>query len=300
MEKGLIFDIQKFCVSDGPGIRTTVFLKGCPLNCAWCHNPESKKKKIEIFYNPQKCVLCQRCASVCPSGAHEVSSTAHTFLREKCTSCTLCADACPTKALEVVGRLVSVQEVLEEVLKDKIFYETSDGGVTLSGGEPMYQFDFTLSLLKSCKENGLHTAMETCGFAPSENYKDVAPFVDLFLFDYKLFDPELSKKYTGADNELILKNLALLDSLDKKIILRCPIIPDINDCDEHFAKIAKTANKHKNIIEINVEPYHPLGIGKAEKLDVEYSIKASSPSKSDVQRYIDKIKENTDVPVIKA
>ncbi len=300
MKKGLIFDIQKFCTGDGPGIRTSVFFKGCPLRCIWCHNPESKKSSVEIFYDAKKCITCRKCAHVCPTGAHLFDSEKHSFLRDKCDVCTLCVQNCPTQALTAVGELKSVEEVLREVLSDKIFYETSNGGVTLSGGEPMYQFDFALELLKACKRENLHTAMETCGFAPSEQYREIAPFTDLFLFDYKISDKEKHKYYVGADNSLILKNLYLLDSLDAKIILRCPIIPGINDTEEHFESIASVANSLQNILEINIEPYHSMGAGKAEKLGAAWEVIASSPDSKTVIEWIDFIKTKTDVPVIKA
>ncbi len=299
--KGLIFDIQKFSVNDGPGIRSTVFFKGCPLRCIWCHNPESKKAVPEIFYNAKKCTLCRKCAEVCPVSAHVFENNTHTFLRDKCQGCSECVKVCHAKALEAVGKSVTAQEVIKELITDKPFYETSGGGVTLSGGEPMYQFEFAEELLTLCRAEGLHTAMETCGMAPSESFRKIAPLVDLFLFDYKLTDPEEHKKYTGASNELILKNLELLDEMGSQIILRCPIIPGINDTEEHFSAIAKLANSLKNILEINVEPYHSLGSHKAEKLGVEYALeKTEMPEGEIIERWIDTVSKKTTVPVKKA
>ena len=301
MALGSIFNIQKFSVNDGPGIRTTVFMKGCPLHCIWCHNPESKSSRPEIFYNPQKCIGCGKCLTACENGGHKVTDGIHVYSRDVCDSCGSCADACVTGALEKCGNLMSAADVLTEVLKDEIFYETSGGGLTISGGEPMMQFEFTYELLTLAKEKGLHVCMETCGFAPSEKYEKIAPLVDIFLFDYKVTDPELHKKYTGADNELILKNLSMLDSLGAKTVLRCPIIPTCNDKDDHFSGIAAVANRLKNIIEINVEPYHPLGKGKSELLGKDYPLSdIGFPTEDQVAAWIEKISENTSVPVKKA
>jgi len=299
--KGTVFNIQKFSINDGPGIRTTVFMKGCPLSCAWCHNPESKLARPEIFFDKAKCTVCGRCAAVCPLGAHRISDGTHLYEREICTACGRCADGCLVGALDKTGKKMSDEEVIAEVMKDEIFYETSGGGMTLSGGEPMMQLDFTLSLLKLAKENGLHTAMETCGYAKREAFEAVAPLVDLFLFDYKETSPEKHREYTGVTNELILDNLRYLDSLGKKIILRCPIIPGYNDRDEHLFGIGAAANALENILEINVEPYHPLGMGKSELLDREYALKeVGFPTDGQVDGWIKKIQSKTDVPVKRA
>ena len=296
-----VFNIQKFCVNDGPGIRTTVFIKGCPLNCLWCHNPESKNVKSELLFREDKCTLCGRCVPACPLGLHSVSAEGHTFDREKCVACGKCAEACFADALEIAGKKTDVEEALKEVMKDEAFYKNSGGGMTLSGGEPMLNFDFTLELLKQGKEKGLQICMETCGFADSEKYKAVAPYVDIFLWDYKLTSPELHKKYTGVDNELILKNLFMLDEMGAKTVLRCPIIPTVNDTEEHFEGIANTANRLKNVLEVNVEPYHPLGKGKSEQLGKEYALSdLTFPEKETVQEWIDKIAAKTSVTVKKA
>ena len=206
MHSGTIFDIKGFALNDGPGIRTTVFMKGCPLDCLWCHNPESKSRKSELFFDSRKCVGCRSC-EVCPYGCHVFTDTEHIFNREKCIACGKCAAECYTDALELVGTEKSVEEIIAEVMKDEAFYENSGGGMTLSGGEPMFQFDFTYELLKRAKENGLHTCIETCGFAKWEQYEKIADLVDIFLFDYKETDPGKHKEFTGVTNELILENL---------------------------------------------------------------------------------------------
>ena len=212
MKSGTVFNIQKFSVNDGPGIRTTVFLKGCPLKCIWCHNPESQMRDKELMYNASKCVSCRLCESKCKNGAHVFNGTEHVFAREKCISCGECC-ICPSSALEIAGEIKTSEQVISEVLKDKVFYDNSNGGMTLSGGEPMYQFEFAKELLISARENMIHTAIETCGFAPGEHYSEIVPLVDLFLFDYKESSPEKHREYTGVSNELILKNLELINSL---------------------------------------------------------------------------------------
>ena len=296
--KGTIFNIQKFSVNDGPGIRTTVFMKGCPLRCLWCHNPESNSVKQELFYDPRKCISCRACMAVCDNGCHIFDEAEHTFIREGCTACGKCASVCMAGALEAVGDEKTVEEVIAEVMKDEVFYENSGGGMTLSGGEPMMQFDFTYELLKAAKEKGLHTCIETCGYAKEEQYRKIADLVDIFLFDYKETDPVKHKEYTGSDNRLIINNLKMLDDMGCNIILRCPIIPTLNDRDDHLSGIADMANILKNVLEINIEPYHPLGSGKSDMLGKEYALKELTfPEEATVQEWIDKIAEKTKVTV---
>lgn len=301
MTNGTIFNIQKFCINDGPGIRTTVFLKGCPLNCLWCHNPESKSRKRGIFYDAKKCIGCRACAQACVNECHVFTEEGHRFQRDRCVSCGNCVSNCVTEALETVGYEISVEDVLKEVMKDEIFYQTSGGGMTLSGGEPMAQFEFTYELLKAAKEKGLHTCMETCGFASPEKYQKVQKTVDIFLFDYKITDPQQHIRCTGVENTLILQNLHMLDALGADIVLRCPIIPGINDTTEHFAGIAQTANGLKHILEINIEPYHPLGAGKSEMLGQAYPLRdLTFPEQTAVDMWINDIQAQTQVCVKKA
>ena len=298
--EGTIFNIQKFCINDGPGIRTTIFMKGCPLNCLWCHNPESKAAYPEIFFDPRKCILCGKCLAVCERNGHHFADQKHSFDRTDCVRCGACAEACVTEALEMVGHTISVEEAIREVMKDEVFYKNSGGGMTLSGGEPMAQTKFTLALLTAAKEKGLHTCMETCGFAAWENYEKVLGLVDIFLFDYKLTDPQLHKQYTGVSNERILENLEKLDRAGAKTTLRCPIIPTVNDTQAHFAGIAGTANRLKNILEINIEPYHPLGSSKSAMLDKEYALgDMGFPENETVEQWIQSIQSMTAVAVKK-
>lgn len=301
MNKGIIFNIQKFCTNDGPGIRTTVFVKGCPLSCLWCHNPESNSAKPELFYNKEKCTRCGKCVAVCPE-CHSISDEGeHIFERSKCKACGKCAETCYADSLELCGHEKEIDEIIAEVLKDEAFYENSDGGMTISGGEPMACFSFTKELLKAAKDKKLHVCMETSGFGKAEHFEEIAQFVDIFLFDYKLTNPAEHKKYTGVSNDIILENLKLLDSLGAKTILRCPIIPTINDNDEHFEGIAKTANSLKNIIEINIEPYHPMGSGKTQSLGKDYPLShLTFPENETVDEWIKAVRRLTDIPVKKA
>lgn len=263
-----IFNIQRFSVDDGPGIRTTVFFKGCPLSCIWCHNPESHRREPELMYNAQKCIGCGACTTVCDHGGHAVSEAGHTLDRTDCIGCGACAGICPTKAVEMAGREESIDSILKEVLADKIFYEQSGGGMTVSGGEPLYQPAAVTALCRAAKEAGLHVAMETCGFASETVVRSIAPWVDLFLFDYKA-PSDVHESLTGVPQKPILDTLALLSALGKDVILRCPVIPGCNDTDGHFSDIVALAKRYDNIREVHLEPYHPLGISKLEQLGRE-------------------------------
>ncbi len=270
--QGTIFNIQRFCVNDGPGIRTTVFLKGCPLSCVWCHNPESQRFEPEILFYKDKCTGCGRCRGITAADKDFV---------------------CFNGAKEICGKTVTADEVTAEVLKDKPFYENSGGGVTLSGGEPLAQYDFSLELLQKAKENGIHTAVETCGYAERSKILEIAKYIDLFLFDCKETDPELHKEYTGFDNKVILENLKALSDAGSKIILRCPIIPGFNDRAEHFKRISETANKFSGIEHIEIEPFHPLGESKYSALGRKYA-NIKTPDTETVNNWIEQIKLGTE------
>ena len=262
---GRIINIQKFCTSDGPGIRTTVFFKGCPLRCLWCHNPESQSYKTEIAYNENLCIHCGRCVAKCPNQCHSIIDGKHVFSREKCTTCLSCINpAC--SAMEAYGYDITPEEIIKEVIKDKKFFDNSGGGITLSGGEPLAQPDFCLSLLKLAKENGLHVCMETCGFADQALLNDASRYVDMFLFDYKETNADKHKKFSGMDNSVILKNLRFLNEINKPVILRCPIVPNYNFSTEHFDGIANIANELDCILHVELEPYHSFGADKYSRL----------------------------------
>lgn len=288
---GNIFDIQRFCVHDGPGIRTTVFVKGCPLRCQWCHNPESQKKEPSVAYYDAKCITCGACANVCENKCHIFDGTDdpsydrpnHRFDREKCIQCGACSESCPSGAIELLGRQASVEDVMSEVIRDKTFYRTSGGGMTVSGGEPLMQGEFLLALLKSAKEHGVHTCIETCGFALAETLESVVPYTDLFLYDIKETDPKRHKELTGAPLDVIVSNLKLIDGLGAKTVLRCPLVPEKNLRDEHLDGIARLASELKNVAEINVMAYHTLGSSKYEALSLIDEMKGI-PAMTDEQK----------------
>ena len=295
-----ILNVQRFCTKDGPGIRTTVFFKGCPMHCIWCHNPESHSAKKEMFFDVEKCVSCARCVSLCKNDCHKIIDGKHFYNRENCIACGNCLSPI-CDALSSVGKDFNADEIIEEVLQDKLYYQNSGGGLTLSGGEPLSNLFETLLLLKKAKENDLHTALETCGYAKQDSFEKVLPYVDLFLFDYKETNPDKHKEFTGVNNDVILNNLDYLDKQGKPVILRCPIIPTLNARDEHLLGIAKIANEKQNIIEVVIEPYHTLGVNKYAKLNKDYQLKDIAPFDDKAcDDFINKLKKLTDKPVKKA
>ena len=268
-----IFNIQRFSVDDGPGIRTTVFFKGCPLSCIWCHNPESHSIKSELMYDSKKCISCNGCDSVCDNRVHSFDANgAHTVNHAACVACGRCVSACPTLALEIAGYDKALAEILQEALSDKAFYDRSGGGITLSGGEPLYQPKAAIALCRMAKESGIHVAVESCGFAHESVIREIAQWVDIFLLDYKA-EAKDHRALTGVDQQPILNTMSLLCELGKDVMLRCPIVPDCNFTDEHFVGIGEIAKKYNNIKEVHLEPYHPLGISKAKQLgrDAKYN-----------------------------
>ncbi|MCK5737948.1 glycyl-radical enzyme activating protein [bacterium] len=296
--RGQVFDIKKFAIHDGPGIRTTVFLKGCPLSCLWCHNPESQSFEPELFFLPELCTNCGHCVSVCPNSCHQLINGVHVMDREKCTACGLCASECYAGALELVGRTWTVDEVLTEVLKDKAFYENSGGGMTISGGEPMSQFKFTKALLTAAKKKGLHNCLDSCGWAPFEKYAELFDVVDLFLWDYKATDSELHRELTGVPNERILENLARIDAAGKPTILRCPLVPGVNADETHLQGLIRTARTLKHLQQIDLLPYHPLGKSKLERLGRENNQGAMSfVPPEQVEQWTAMVSAAVDVPV---
>lgn len=269
-----VFDIQRFALHDGPGIRTTIFVKGCPLDCQWCHNPESKRFRSQLSCLYKNCTGCGRCEAVCPRGVHKIDEQGkHHIDYDKCIQCGACVEACYNQVLKLYGTIWDTNRLVELVLKDKDFYERSGGGLTVSGGEPMSQFEGLLELLKKAKEEGLHTCLDSSGFAPTEKYEAVMPYVDVFLYDYKLTDAAKHRKYTGVDNGLIKKNLDFLCTHEQTVFLRCPVIPGINDDDEHFAAIAELSRKYQGIAQVNVMAYHDMAKSKATQIGVDYVLK---------------------------
>lgn len=272
--KAMIFDIQGFSIHDGPGIRTVVFLKGCPLRCKWCCNPESQSVSHEILHVRTKCVKCYRCIDLCPRGVIDLPEVGgHISIdRGVCADCQdhPCVKGCYQSALESIGTCMTVQEVMEKVMADEIFYQNSGGGVTLSGGEALTQSEFCRELFKECRDQYVHTAIETTGYAAWEKLKGVLDYTDLVLFDLKHMDPAVHKELTGVSNELILKNLEEIFARTKvPTIIRLPVIPGANDSNENMEATARFMNKI-GAKEINIMPYHRLGTGKYAGLGKEY------------------------------
>jgi len=275
--RGRVFNIQRYSLHDGPGIRTVVFLKGCPLRCVWCCNPESIEREPHITFSEQKCIGDGRCVEVCPTGAR----TSEGYRVERCTFCGRCVEVCPTGALEFMGREMSIEEVVREVEKDRLFYESSGGGVTLSGGEVLAQKRFSVQLLKEFRHRMLHTAIETSGFAPWEQVREVAEACDLVLYDLKHMDPDMHTRYTGVSNELILENAKKLAQIKEELIFRVPLIGGVNTDSENIRALADFV-KRTGVEEVHLLPYHRLGESKYTKLGREYSCEAFTPEKETV------------------
>ena len=285
---GRLFDIQRFCIHDGPGIRTTVFLKGCPLRCVWCHNPEGISPEPALSFQPEKCIGCGYCSKTCRNGAHRMADEKHILDRDVCVACGACTAECYANALEIVGREVSVGEVVEEVLRDRPFYETSNGGMTLSGGEPLMQIDFTEALLRAARKERLHCCVDTCGFGEFSRLERILPHVDLFLYDIKDTDNGRHVEFTGVPNPSILENLRALHDRGAAVRLRLPIIPGCNDRADHFEAAAELANSLPNLEGVEIMPYHRLGVGKLGRLGMnpEDLLDCESPPRETIAKWI--------------
>lgn len=271
-EKGTIFNIQRFSLHDGPGVRTTIFFKGCSLRCIWCQNPEGIMAHKQLLRHPQRCLACYLCRSLCPEKAIIIDNDGVlTVDRFACRSCFSCAVNCPAEALEIAGREISVDELVEEALKDLVLYEQSGGGVTISGGEPFLQGPFLLTLLKALKAKGIHTAVDTCGYAEPGIVLAAVKCADLFLFDIKFADERLSLEYTGKPNDLILKNLELLSINKSAVRVRMPVIPGINDHRNNIEAIGRFLNKF-GFDSLELIPYHQFGVVKYTRLGLDYKL----------------------------
>lgn len=264
-----IFDIQHFCVHDGPGIRTTVFLKGCPLHCRWCHNPESLRPEKQMMFFADKCVNCGMCVRACKKGAHVFSRGRHIYIREKCNLCGECVTACSQRALEVSGYEMDEKGLFQRILRDKAFYGP-DGGVTFSGGEPLLQFEKLRGVLKCCREEGIHTAVETSLLAPEKVIRELHKEVDLIICDFKIADPSVHKEYTGVSNERILSNMKyLLERRAEQMWVRTPVIPGINDNPRNMEAMACFLAPYP-VARVELLPFHDIGLSKYTALGQSY------------------------------
>ena len=276
---GIVFNIQHYSIHDGPGIRTTVFLKGCPLRCLWCQNPESQTSKPEIFLNQEKCAGCGQCVLTCPESAISINNNKSVTDRKKCIGCGACAQVCKPEARTLMGYSITAGEVFEIVNRDAIFYKSSDGGVTVSGGDPVFQPDFSAAILELCQNAGMHTAIETSGFSKWESLKIILSHANLVLYDLKHMDTGMHKVLTGVPNEPILENVKrIYHELKLPITIRIPVIPGYNDSAGNMEKVGKFISAELGRdVEVNLLPYHRLGLGKNVQLEKDPMLEDVKP-----------------------
>ena len=293
MKQPLIFDIKRYAINDGPGIRITIFLKGCPLSCKWCHNPESQSVAAQKLYTEKNCIGAQECIAVCPENALELTPHGIVTDYNACTLCGLCAEVCPTKAMEMSGKLYGVDELIEIIEKERIHIDQSGGGVTFSGGEPLMHSGFLLEMLKACGEKGLHRTIDTSGFSDTKTLLEVAKYTDLFLFDIKHVDSDIHKKWTGVGNKLILDNLKILAETGAEINIRIPLIKNVNADKKSVSDIAAfVAGLPGKKPKVNILPYHNIAASKYTKLGSDYEeFNMAEPSEEDQNRAISIFKD---------
>jgi pyruvate formate lyase activating enzyme len=290
METGVVTNIQKYCIHDGPGIRTTVFMKGCPLRCWWCHNPEGLSQQSEIVFFEGRCIKCGICREVCQARTANQTKEGSEQNRDYCILCGRCVSACPTGARQMVGTRMTSAEVVTEILKDRIFYDDSGGGVTFSGGEPLAQPGFLKELLEQCQARGIHTAVDTCGYAPRVHLLAIAPMTNLFLYDLKIMDDVKHRQYTSISNTTILENVVALGAVHDNIWIRVPIIPGINDDDENLDALAQFAASIGGVRQVNLLPYHKTGIAKFKRLGQKYRLEdIYEPVPEQIERFRQKL-----------
>lgn len=289
---GLITDIKKFAVHDGPGIRTTVFLKGCPLRCLWCHNPETQSTRPQVGYLVSECIGCGRCVDVCPQGALQLTEDGVLRAVERCTGCGACVEACPAGAMVLYGREMTVAEVIAEVEKDKPFYENSGGGMTVSGGEPLLQPEFCMGLLRTARERGLSRCLDTCGHVPWAVLEAAAAETDLFLYDLKLFDSARHAQATGCGNELILGNLLRLAQAGANVMVRVPVVPGVNATEHDIGEIAAFVADLPGDIDIELLAYHELGESKFARLGMVYPLAGLKPPGGELMAALARVVES--------
>lgn len=298
MPSGMIFDIKRYAINDGPGIRTAVFFKGCPLRCWWCHNPEGQSSKPQMMFRANRCKGFKECLQACPKAAISWLDEPKTNW-EACDSCGKCAEVCTAGAREMVGRTISVQELMEELEKDTVFYNQSGGGVTFTGGEPMFQLAFLSETLGACNERDIHTSVDTSGYATWKAFDAILSMVDLFLYDLKIMDEGKHKYYTSASNRLILANLLKLSQKKAHIVVRIPLIPEINDDAENMASTADFLAGLPDLEGVELMAYHEIGLAKYQALGMEYKLGNTHPPKLDHIEELETLFAEQNLPVIK-
>jgi len=281
---GTVFNIQRYSIDDGPGIRTTVFFKGCPLSCVWCSNPESQNLTPELMHRDSLCKRCYRCVAACPEGAISVGSDGIVIDRDACTVCGDCVDACPHDAMRITGKQMTVDEVFAVLERDADFYEDSGGGITLSGGEVLLQPDFAAAILKRCREAGFHTCVDTSGQGSLEAVRRIIPYTDLFYFDIKHIDPKIHRAQAGRSNEAILRNFQEVAASGVPLVVRVPVVPGFNDTSDAISDIAEMVATHAPGATVDLLPYHRYGQQKYDMLGLDYELAAAeTPSQEFMQ-----------------
>jgi pyruvate formate lyase activating enzyme len=297
MTDGMIFDVKRYAINDGPGIRTAVFFKGCPLECWWCHNPEGQSPEPQLMVRQNRCKGFKVCLAACPQDAVHWDECTLTDWG-KCDHCGKCAEVCYAGAREMIGRRISSAELLDDILRDVPFFDQSGGGVTFTGGEPLAQVEFLEDVLQRCKEHNLHTAVDTCGHTSWENFQAILPFTDLFLFDLKLIDEERHQHYTSVTNRMILNNVRSLSESGARILVRIPLIPEVNDDEASIHQFASFLTSLPYLEGVALMPYHTIGVAKYEALGMQYKLSTLQPPPLEHIKQVEGLFASAGLPVI--